>query len=120
MTIFDFLNSLLFSKKKDSITSIDQESNFSPYMINRWASMYSPELALTANKLNKYLSVFEDKRTLFSLFLNIFPKVQFKKINYIKKKKAVEQETDEKIPLIAKNLEISQREVNHYIAFLKN
>lgn len=118
MTIFDYLNSILFSKKNNCITSIDQESSFTPYMINRWASMYSPSMAVACNTVNKYLTVFEDKKNQFTLFLNLLPKVKFKKINYIKKKKETDKNIDEKIPLIAKTHELSQREITDYIAFL--
>ena len=120
MTIFDFINSLLFTKNKNCLTSQDQESAFSPYMVNRWASMYSPAVALKCNIINKYHSLFEDKKMIFAMFLNILPKVKSKRINYIKKQKEKQTETDNILQLVAGNLELSQREINDYIAFLKN
>lgn len=120
MTIFDFINSLLFSKNKAGLTSQDQESAFLPYMVNRWASMYSPTVALKCNVLNKYHSLFDDKKMIYSLFLNILPKVKSKRINYIKKQKEKQTEADNVLQLVAKNLELSQREIQQYIAFFKN
>lgn len=120
MTIFDIINSVLFTKKRDCLTSIDQENTFAPYMVNRWVSMYSSSVIPACNKLNKYLSVFDDKKMLFSLFLNTLPKVKSKRLSYIKKQKEQQIDIDEKIALIAKNKELSQREVQGYIAFLKN
>jgi len=119
MTIFDILNSVLFTKNKNCLATQDEESAFIPYMVNRWSSMYSPSVALKSNILNKYLAVFEEKKSLYSLFLNVLPKVKAKRINYFKKQKEQQSELDEKLPLVAKNMELSQREIQSYIAFSK-
>lgn len=117
MTIFDFITSVLFTKKKTCLNSIDEESNFSPYMLNRWCSMYSPTVATFSNILNKYLSVFESKTDLYSLFVAVMPKVLSKRISYNKKAKEEKTEEDENIEMLANNLELSKREINQYIAF---
>ncbi len=119
MTIFDIINSIIFNKNKKCITSVDEENAFVPYMVNRWLSMYSPDLALVSNKLNKYLGVFQDKRDLLALFQTCFPLSKQKRIQYIKKKKLTEENINEKIPLIAASRELSKREITQYIAFLK-
>jgi len=119
MTIFDFISAIAFTKNRNCLSSIDQESTFAPYLVNRWLSMYSAELALTSNKINKYLSVFDNKKDIFTLFINLFPKVKTKRINYIKKNKKEDIEKDEKIGLLAKSYEVSQREIEQYMAFLK-
>jgi len=77
--------------------------------------MYSSSVALYCNAINKYLSVFENKKDVYNLFIAVLPKVSFKKIPYIKRVKE-QREEDENIPLIANNLEISQREIKQYIA----
>lgn len=117
MTIFDFISSTLFTKKKTCLNTVDEESNFSPYMLNRWCSMYSPTVATFSNILNKYLSVFESKTDLYSLFVAVMPKVSSKRIFYIKKAKEEKTEEDENIEMLAANLELSKREINQYIAF---
>lgn len=118
MTIFDHISNIAFTKKKSSLDTYDEETQFIPFMVNRWLSMYSPELALITNKLNKYIGVFESKQQLFKLFVATIPKVHFRRISYIKKKDHKTEE-NENADLLAKNLEISSREVNAYIDFLK-
>lgn len=110
MSIFDFIADILFKKQKNTLTNIDTESIFSPYMINRWVSMYSNSLAIKCNLLNKYLIL--DKKSLFSLFINIFDKVSQKKITYFKKTK--EKEKTEEAPAFHKALELSRREIYIY------
>lgn len=117
MSIFDFLADILFRKNKNSLSNIDSENTFSPFMINRWASMYSNTLALKCNLVNKFLVL--DKKLLFSLFINVFDKVPTKKITYFKKNK---DKTDEnnRAALYSNALEISQREINQYIDILNS
>ncbi len=119
MTIFDIINSVLYTKNKDCMTSVDQEDAFSPYIFNRWLSMYSPQLALISNEINKYMNVFETKQELFTLFFNMFPKVKNKRIQYFKRTKEDKKEDNKEIPLLAESFEISQREVRSYIDLLK-
>jgi len=82
--------------------------------------MYSTTAAKHSNIINKYLGVFDNKKDLYNLFLAVFPKVSFKKITYIKKIKEKKEEQDENIKPLARNLELSEREITEYIAFLKN
>ena len=117
MTIFDFISSTLFTKQKTCLNSVDEESDFSPYMLNRWCSMYSTTTATVSNILNKYLGTFENKKDLYSLFVAVMPKVQSRRISYIKKVKEEKKDEDENIDLLASNLELSKREINQYIAF---
>jgi len=118
MTIFDFISSALFTKKKNCLNSVDEEGEFSPYMLNRWCSMYSPSIATFSNILNKYLGTFNEKKDLYSLFVAVMPKVSSKRISYIKKKKEEKKkEENNDIEMLASNLELSTREINQYIAF---
>jgi hypothetical protein len=121
MTIFDFISSTLFTKKKNCLTSVDEEGEFSPFMLNRWCSMYSPSVATFSNIINKYLGIFDEKKELYSLFVAVMPKVSSRRISYIKKTKDdKKKEENNDIKMIASNLELSQREINHYIAFKEN
>jgi hypothetical protein len=117
MTIFDFIASVLFTKEKTCLNSIDEESSFSPYMLNRWCSMYSKTTATFSNILNRYVGIFEDKKDLYSLFVAVMPKVSSKRISYIKRIKEEKIEENNNIELLAYNLELSKREINQYIAF---
>lgn len=118
MTIFDLISNIAFTKKKSNLESYDEEAQFIPYMVNRWLSMYSPQLALITNKLNRYIGTFDNKQQLYKLFVATIPKVPFKRIPYIKKKEHKNDE-NENIFALAKNMELSTREVNTYIDFLK-
>lgn len=116
MTIFDFISSVLFTKKKTCLNTVDEEGEFSPYMLNRWCSMYSQSTATFSNILNKYLGVFDNKRDLYNLFVAVMPKVSSKRISYIKKIKEEKKEENNDIKMLANNLELSQREIAEYIA----
>jgi len=115
MTIFDFISDIIFYKKKNCLATVDDESSFTPYLVNRWLSMYSTQIAKTSNILNKYLGIFESKAELYSLFVALIPKSPNKKINYFKRKKEEVKEVNQSIPLLAKTYELSQREISDYL-----
>lgn len=114
-TIFNYIDSVLFSKEKLNKLNED-ETQFNLYMLNRWCSMYSPDITQIINETtNRYRETFSLKQDQYNFALNIFPKVKKKRINYIKKVKSEEQKEDEMIPIFAKNMELSQREIREYI-----
>lgn len=117
MNIFDFISSILFKKQKNCLNTVDEENNFSPFMLNRWLSMYSPLVAVHCNIINRYLGIFENKKELYNFFLAVMPQVTSKRINYIKKHKEEKNDTNSDIEKVAYSLELSQREINQYIAF---
>jgi hypothetical protein len=119
-TIFNFIDSVLFNKKK--LNTINEgESQFNYYMVNRWCSMYSPDIARILNETtNLYGKSFVTKQEQYEFVLNILPKVKKKRINYIKKNK--EEKTIENVDIshIARLSELSQREIKENIDFLNN
>jgi len=120
MTIFDIIASILFDKRKDRLSSMSDESVFAPFIVNRWLSMYSPTVALKCNIVNKYLTVFENKIDLFNLFVGVFPRVKPKRINYFKKPKNDNINKDEdRLNAIAKNYQVSKREILENIDLLQ-
>ena len=60
MTIFDILNDILFTKKGNLLQNVDDEAAFNNYMINRWVSMYSPNLAIVINSTTN-ISIAKDR-----------------------------------------------------------
>jgi hypothetical protein len=83
--------------------------------------MYSADIASIINEsTNLYGKSFSSRQEQYEFALNIFPRVKRKKIDYIKKKKEEKSEESSDIPIIAQNMEISQREVKEYIDFLEN
>lgn len=119
ITIFDILKNVLSTKQKDLFSDIESESVFSPYMLNRWLSMYSSKMVQPCSRINKYGSVFTDKKQNLRLFQNLIPKSPVKKISYIKKVKETKAKEIENLALIAQNMELSQREVKSYIEYDK-
>lgn len=115
MTIFDCLNDILFTKRGKLLQNIDDEVNFNQYMINRWSSMYSPAMATLINNTTNWLyNTFETKQQYYRFVSRVFPKLNFKRIHYIKKKKPEDSVELENVPILARRLEISQREIKSY------
>jgi hypothetical protein len=120
MTLFDVLSDVMFFKRGDQLQTIESESDVNPYMLNRWMSMHSPNTALLVNEYNNRLwSVFQNKRDWYRFCLSVVPRNRFTKIEYIKKgakEKSATKADDEKVyQMLAKNLELSVREVKSYV-----
>ena len=120
LTIFDYINSILY-KRSNIDVNIDDEDSFSGYMVNRWLSMYSSEVVQIINETsNKYGQLFESKSDQYLWMQKLIPRRSFRRISYIKKKKEDvstkdREEAKKEIELLAKNYEISQREVELYM-----
>ena len=115
------MNDLLFKKRGELIDQVNEDVNFNQYMINRWSSMYSPAIAKAINETtNRIGSCFETKRQFYMFFNSLIPKLPFKRLHYIKKKKPEDTENIEHVDLIAKRLELSQREIKLYYEFQSN
>ena len=115
-TIFDFINDILFKKRGDLLNNIDAESEYNPYMINRWVSMYSPQMSvLINNTTNRYYSIFSTKKDNYKFLVSFLPKSKPYRISYIKKANKNADSRVRVIEVLAKNLELSKREINYYI-----
>ena len=116
-TIFDYINDILYHKKGTLISNIEHESGYNPYMINRWISMYSPQMSvLINNTTNKYYSIFHTKRDNYKFLVSFLPKSRPYRISYIKKGDKGKNDMVEVIKVLAKNLELSEREIRYYIS----
>jgi len=117
--LFDFIKDILYEKKGDLLDNPDNHVEFQPYMLQRWMSMYSPDMAKIINlTTNRLYPIYNDKNEWYKALLTIIPKGKFKRIKYIsKQKKEVKKDDDTKriIKIIAQNKQISQREVENYI-----
>lgn len=106
MTIFDYLQDILIDKRGD--LSLEQ---YSPYIVTRWLSFLSPEVATVINNVNFQLIV-ENKEMHYKLMLSMFPKLKkLPRFNYIKKIKEDTKKENDDIELIASSREISTREL---------
>jgi len=118
VTIFDCLNDILFTKRGKLLQNVDDETSFNQYMINRWCSMYSPSMAILVNNtVNWMYSTFETKQQYYRFVTSIFPRLQNKRIHYIKKKKPEDIKQFENVKLLAKRLELSEREIKSYYEY---
>ena len=116
MTIFDFIKDILYTKKGNLLEDPDNEQQFSSFMICRWMSMYSPDMAKIVNlTYNKLYPVYKSKGEWYQSLLAVIPQSKFKKINYCKKKQKEDIKDDDKLKmklkLLAKTYQMSIREV---------
>lgn len=118
MQIFEQLDDILTSKKNKIQENEEYEKDFVPYMVQRWVSMYSDDLAKISNcSSNIYWKVMQDKTVWYQFMTGVLPICKKKRIKYIKKKS---EERNNKYKLetlkyIAQNQEISEREVKEYL-----
>jgi len=120
MNFFQLQNKLFYSNKSKPAEFLDSEGEqaFVPFLLNRWLTMYSKQTVSFVNDtLNKYCGIFDtDKQKTYRLYYNLIPRLKFKRINYIKKvkKDKAEQEDLDQLKLIARNKNISVRELKMY------
>lgn len=116
MNFFQLQNKLFYSKKTNAeFLDSEGEQSFAPFMFNRWLSFYSKGMASITNEtLNRFGSVFQDKQQQYRLYYYFIPRLKFKRIAYNKKLKKEDSE-EENLDLIARNKNISVRELRAYI-----
>jgi hypothetical protein len=116
MNFFQLQNKLFYSKK-DNAGFLDPEGEqaFVPFLFNRWLSFYNDSMSLFTNEtLNKFSTIFEDKQRAYRMYYYLIPRLKWQKISYIKKIKK-EKEEEDSLQLMAKNKNISVRELKQYI-----
>jgi len=120
MNFFQLQNKLFYSNKSKQPEPLDSEGEqaFVPFLFNRWLTMYSKDTVGFVNEtLNKYCGIFDtDKQKTYKLYYNLIPRLKFKRISYIKKvkKDKDKQEEFEQLKIIAKNNNMSVREIEMY------
>jgi|TARA_R100000152_G_C6748165_1_gene171753 hypothetical protein len=116
MNFFQLQNKLFYSKKTEAgELDAEGEQAFVPFLFNRWLSFYNENMCIFTNEtLNKFSTIFENKQDTYKLYYNIIPRLKWQKIKYIKKKKK-EEEDKINLALIAKNKNISIRELKQYL-----
>ena len=120
MNFFQLQNKLFYSKK-DKAEDLDAEGEqaFVPFLFNRWLSFYNNDMCVFTNEtFNRFSTIFDDKQQAYRLYYYLIPRLKWKKITYIKKKKK-EAEEEENLQLIAKNKNISKRELLQYVELVK-
>lgn len=111
MTIFDYIKDIVVTKKGD--LPLD---DYVPFLINRWLSFINPDVCQAINQLNTKI-LLEDKLLHYKLVLSLFPRLKYvPKIKYVKKVKETVEE-NQRISIIAENLEMSEREATLLLSF---
>jgi len=115
--MFEYLNKILFKTKTPDTSTINEVKEFQPFLIQRWCSMYSPEVSNLVNQTsNRVWPILENNTMWFSYLHSIIPNSKFKRLEYIKKKKDTDKNNNKSnVKTVANHLEISVREVNQYI-----
>lgn len=121
MNFFQLQNKLFYSKKANAgVLDQEGEQTFVPFLINRWLSFYNKNMTIFANEtFNKYSTIFDDKQRVYRLYYHLIPRLKFKRITYIKKQKKDTEDNSDLI-LIAKNKNISVRELKEYVDLQDN
>ena len=109
-TIFEHIGNLTYNKVNPGTYTESDWKSYSPYMINRWLSMYK-EYTYLIDDTQKYYSLSKDIH--YKMLSSILPK---KKVftRYIKGKK-IEKFNSDLIQFLATHFEISKDEVKEYM-----
>ena len=112
MTIFNWINEILVSKKHWNDFTEDEQKKFSPFIINRWLSM-DKEFLEIVNYFQKYSIGTLEPREVYKWYCDMLPKgKRFDK--YIKGKKDKKYNT-ELIDIMVTHFECSKSQVKDYL-----
>ena len=112
MTIFNWINEILVSKKHWNDFTEDEQKKFSPFIINRWLSMDKDFLEIV-NYFQKYSIGTLEPREVYKWYCDMLPKgKRFNK--YIKGKKDKKYNT-ELIDIMVMHFECSKSQVKDYL-----
>ena len=112
MTIFNWINEILVSKKHWNDFTEDEQKKFSPFIINRWLSMDKDFLEIV-NFFQKYSIGTLEPREVYKWYCDMLPKgKRFNK--YIKGKKDKKYNT-ELIDIMVTHFECSKSQVKDYL-----
>ena len=112
MTIFNWINEILVSKKHWNDFTEDEQKKFSPFIINRWLSM-DKEFIEIVNFFQKYAIGTLEPREVYKWYCDMLPKgKRFNK--YIKGKKDKKYNT-ELIDIMVQHFECSKSQVKDYL-----
>ena len=112
MTIFNWINEILVSKKHWDDFTEDEQKKFSPFIINRWLSMDKDFLEIV-NYFQKYSIGTLEPREVYKWYCDMLPRgKRFNK--YIKGKKDKKYNT-ELIDIMVQHFECSKSQVKDYL-----
>ena len=115
MTIFDWINQMLVTKKHLNDFTEDEQKKFSPFIINRWLSMDKDFLEIV-NVFQKYAIGTLEPREVYKWYCDVLPKG--KRFNKYIKGKRNKKYDKEMINIISNHFEVSKKESKDYIDLL--
>ena len=112
MTIFNWINEILVSKKHWNEFTEDEQKKFSPFIINRWLSMDNEFLEIV-NFFQKYSIGTLEPREVYKWYCDMLPRgKRFNK--YIKGKKD-KKYNSELLDIMVTHFECSKSQVKDYL-----
>ena len=115
MTIFNWINEILVSKKHWNDFTKDEQKKFSPFIINRWLSM-DKEFLEIVNYFQKYSIGTLEPREVYKWYCDMLPRgKRFNK--YIKGKKDKKYDS-ELLSLLTHHFECSKVEVKQHLKLI--
>ena len=115
MTIFDWINQILLTKRPWDTFTKEEQKKFSPFIINRFLSM-DKELIEIVNMFQPYAIGTLEPKDVYEFYRNLLPKgKRFNK--YIKGKKSKKYNT-ELINVLVNYFECSKLHIEEYLEFL--
>ena len=117
MTIFDWINQMLVTKKHWDEFTEDEQKKFSPFIINRWLSM-DKEFIEFVNVFQKYAIGTLEPREVYKWYCDILPKgKRFNKYIKGKKDKTYDKEL---IDIMSNHFECSKLEAKENLSLISS
>lgn len=102
--LFEYIKDITTYKK--GTLPLDE---YIPFLINRWLSFVTPQICSAINESVNSLGNI-DKQLHYKLLLKLYPKSKVPFISYVKKVKEEKTKEDERVDMLASNMEMSRRE----------
>lgn len=114
--IFKQLEDVIEIQSGELLDSFEDWNDFQPFILCRWLSFYNSEYAKLLNSTtNRLYSGIDSKENWYKLLLTILPKSKYRFIRYVKKVKKQKRDDQNIISYLARNMELSEREVTQLI-----
>ena len=115
MTIFDWINQMLVTKKHWDEFTEDEQKKFSPFIINRWLSM-DKEFIEFVNVFQKYAIGTLEPREVYKWYCDILPKG--KRFSKYIKAKSNKKFNKELIEIMSNHFECGKLQTKEYLELI--
>ena len=116
MTIFDWVNQILVTKRPWDSFKEDEQKKFSPFIINRFLSM-DKDFIEVVNLFQKYSIGLLEPREVYKWYCDFLPRG--KRYNKYIKGKRYKKYNDSLLELLCRYFEVGKRDVYNYIPLMK-